>query len=402
MFLKKRFKLNFSYCTSTIKSFFFRIYTMAVAEIPPSAYGNMPLSEPPPGVVPDLIHPQWHGQGVVIAAAIGIPLMLIMAATRIYSKCYLSRKWVLDDSSFIISLVSAISLISLQVALVCEGRAYGYHFWDVTIGDLTKPVLLRSLVLAVGTGPLIWLIKLSLFSLIYNVFHPLAYIRILVVIGLALSAAWYITSAVVTVRFCGPHGGTDRLSYLAGLASSACGDTSGIIPISSIITGIVNIIVDIYLLIIPLAAISHLNLARKRKIGVFFIFLTGAGACVMSILMLYYRTLQFHHSDPYFWKHDTTYHNVSLFTVSTIEYTVGVIIPCMAPSAKIWNHASTHLMSYVRTRFKGFRSMDDSNSMSHEREMKPMARGPEQPSPEMDTIDEMLLHIPSAALRSQN
>ncbi|KAF7865202.1 hypothetical protein EAF04_006179 [Stromatinia cepivora] len=91
---------------------------MVAAEIPPSAYaqlGNIPLSEPPPGVIPDLTHPQWHGQGVVIAAAIGIPLMLIIAATRVYSKCYLSRKWVLDDSSFIISLVE-LSIIQILQA----------------------------------------------------------------------------------------------------------------------------------------------------------------------------------------------------------------------------------------------------------------------------------------------
>jgi hypothetical protein len=40
-------------------------------------------------VIPDIV-PKWHGQGVVIAASIGLPLMLVFASTRIYSKCYLT------------------------------------------------------------------------------------------------------------------------------------------------------------------------------------------------------------------------------------------------------------------------------------------------------------------------
>jgi len=66
---------------------------------------NYPLSPAPPGVVADLAHPKWHGESVVVAASVGIPLMLIMASIRIYAKCYLTRKWVLDDYTFLVSLV---------------------------------------------------------------------------------------------------------------------------------------------------------------------------------------------------------------------------------------------------------------------------------------------------------
>ncbi|KAF7895137.1 hypothetical protein EAF00_006951 [Botryotinia globosa] len=256
----------------------------------------------------------------------------------------------------------------------------------------------RSLILAAGTGPLTWLIKLSLFSLIYHVFNPLAYVRILALVGIVLSASYYITSTVINVYYCGPQGGgTDRLSYLAGLASLTCGDPAGVIQIFSPTTGVVNLVVDIYLLAIPLAAISHLNLPRKRKMGVFFIFFSGAGACVMSSLTLYYRTLGFSHSSS----SDTTYQIVSVLTVSsTVEYTVGVIIPCMAPSAKAWNHTSVHITSYMRSRFGGFNTMDDAHSILHYRQMRSGARGHELPS-SMNTVDVMLLQIDPRSLKDQ-
>lgn len=122
-----------------------------------------------------------------------------------------------------------------------------------------------------------WLIKLALFSLIYNAFHPLTYVRRLVYIGLVVSGLYNVVIAIVNGIVCGPHGGTDRVSYLAGMASQRCGDPSGIIQMFSIQLGALNLIVDLYLLIIPLRAISTLSLPTKRKIGVFFIFMAGAG-----------------------------------------------------------------------------------------------------------------------------
>jgi len=75
---------------------------------------DQPLSDPPPvnilhrfkvnrltimqGVVPDLEHPTWHGAEVVIAASVCIPMIFLVAAVRIYAKCYVTRKWTWDDS----------------------------------------------------------------------------------------------------------------------------------------------------------------------------------------------------------------------------------------------------------------------------------------------------------------
>lgn len=65
------------------------------------------------------------------------------------------------------------------------------------------------------------------------------------------------------------------LSYLAGTASRRCTDPKSIVPLFGVLAGIINFIVDLYLLIIPLLAISKLNLPKNQKAYVFFIFLTG-------------------------------------------------------------------------------------------------------------------------------
>ncbi|KAF2179609.1 hypothetical protein K469DRAFT_673989 [Zopfia rhizophila CBS 207.26] len=325
-------------------------------DIPKEAWAQLdsyPLTQPPPGVIPDFVHPQWHGQPVVIVGAVGISVMLVMASIRMYSKCYLTRKWVFDDYVYLLSL--------------------------------------RSLVLQVASPFLIWLIKLAVYSLILYAFHPVDYIRWLVYIGIVLSFCYYLAAAIVNGVICGPRGGTDRLAYLAGMAGPECGNPSGLIQIFSIASGVVNLTNDFYLLIIPLPAILKLKLPARRKFGVLVIFLAGTGACVMSILGLIYRKRGYSHDTSTTWKHDTTYLQIPLITVTTVEYTVGVIIPCMAPLGKFSEHISVNVRSYLSTR-----SFHRTSSLEEEHKFEtPGKRGllNSQPYSQTDTIDRMLAQM---------
>ncbi|KAF2196011.1 hypothetical protein GQ43DRAFT_384234, partial [Delitschia confertaspora ATCC 74209] len=116
-------------------------------------------------------------------------------------------------------------------------------------------------------GPTIWRVKMSLFSLIFTAFHPVAYIRLLVYIGIIVSSLFYIMSAFVNAYTCRPRRGNDRWAYLAGMASRHV----------AIRPGAFNILSDLYILVIPMGAIYKLKLQTRRKVGVFFIFLTGTG-----------------------------------------------------------------------------------------------------------------------------
>ena len=95
--------------------------------------------------------------------------------------------------------------------------------------------------------------------------------------GISVSFCFYLAAAIVNGVVCGPKGGTDQIAYLAGLAGQECGNPAGVIQILSITSGVVNLVNDLYLLILPLPAILKLKMATKQKIGVMLIFLTGAG-----------------------------------------------------------------------------------------------------------------------------
>ena len=101
--------------------------------------------------------------------------------------------------------------------------------------------------------------------------------RWLVYTGVGLSFCFYLAAVIVSGVACGPHGGSDRQSYLAGMGRKECGTSSGLLQIFNIVSRVVNIANDFYLLLIPIPAILKLNLPGRRKFEVLVIFLAGFG-----------------------------------------------------------------------------------------------------------------------------
>ncbi|KAH7088268.1 hypothetical protein FB567DRAFT_524021 [Paraphoma chrysanthemicola] len=175
---------------------------------------------------------------------------------------------------------------------------------------------------------------------------------------------------------------------MMGMAGQACSDPSGTIQILSVTSGSVNLLCDLYLLVLPLPAIAKLSLPRRRKTGLLLIFMTGTGGCVMSALALFFRS-QAGGRDTSMWNRDVTYNNGPVMTVTIVESAVGVMIPCMASCAKVFNHTSGSVSSYFSSRLTGFRRTTSSENVprvSHELKQMPK----DQKLPQLDTIDRML------------
>lgn len=90
--------------------------------------------------------------------------------------------------------------------------------------------------------------------------------------GASVTGAFYIASFVSFIVMCRPTDGQSQLSYLSALASPRCTRTKPLI----ISIGVVNVISDLYLIMIPLPAVWALHLSLRRKIGLSAMFLTGS------------------------------------------------------------------------------------------------------------------------------
>ncbi|KAL9029583.1 MAG: hypothetical protein Q9196_002192 [Gyalolechia fulgens] len=79
-----------------------------------------------------------------------------------------------------------------------------------------------------------------------------------------------------------------------------------------------NVASDVYLLIIPLAAVAKLHMPTKQKFEISAVFFGGMLACLSGSLALYYR-IQLLHIE------DLTWH----FTPVVLEINTGIIVSCM-------------------------------------------------------------------------
>ena len=116
--------------------------------------------------------------------------------------------------------------------------------------------------------PALGLIKCSLFIQYYLLFRPLRWIRICVWIGAAVSVTFYVAVSITAFVLNSPW---PKETFLEGILSWHEIKFANF----SIPTGIMGMLVDWYLLILPIPAVLALQMSTARKIGVLVVFMTG-------------------------------------------------------------------------------------------------------------------------------
>jgi hypothetical protein len=116
--------------------------------------------------------------------------------------------------------------------------------------------------------PALGLIKLSLFIQYFLLFEVVRYVRISVFIGASLSAIFYGAITIIGFVLTSPWPGESIVDAILSWHYLKFADFS-------IATGIIGLLVDCILLVLPLPAIWQLRLPVTTKIGIMLIFMTG-------------------------------------------------------------------------------------------------------------------------------
>ena len=167
-----------------------------------------------------------------------------------------------------------------------KGRL-GVHQWDINIPEissldllvvsytsggykqcLTPKIKKPSYLIAIITPPTLLFTKISFFFLYLQVFKPMRWLRISAYIGTLVTTAFYLGMTVAQFVFATPRRGETWTSHQTtrnehwALAMS--------VPQSA-----VGLAIDLYILVLPVIAVSQLQLPTRRKIGVILLFMTG-------------------------------------------------------------------------------------------------------------------------------
>ncbi|KAK7926926.1 hypothetical protein PG985_003924 [Apiospora marii] len=115
------------------------------------------------------------------------------------------------------------------------------------------------------------LIKVAFLLFYLRLFGPVRQVRIMVWIGLGLVATFCIVYIIIELATCIPRP-SDHDGFLDDVFFERCFAFAPKILLAGCYFGV---IMDFYILLLPLSQLKGLGLPKKRKIGISFIFLTG-------------------------------------------------------------------------------------------------------------------------------
>ncbi|KAI4159200.1 MAG: hypothetical protein LQ342_006783 [Letrouitia transgressa] len=251
-----------------------------------AAMANMPAMPPPPGVTPDLTNPYSREHQYIIVASIAIALLAVFVSLRTYAKVWIMRSPGIDDAV-------------LFIAMIVMPLGLGTHLYNIRAARVPD-IIHFSKVASTLLEQVILFTKLTLFMLLYRIFSPNKVAKYMILAGISFCVVFY-TLMMFLFIFLKSNTKLLHVNYTVGA---------------------VNVISDLYILAIPIYAVSMLQLATRKKVGIMAIFLTGILACIMSILGLYYRV-------SYGEEMDISWYLIPVFIVTTVELDVGIMCGCM-------------------------------------------------------------------------
>ncbi|KAI1439031.1 hypothetical protein GGR50DRAFT_637118 [Xylaria sp. CBS 124048] len=270
-------------------------------EIPPGVdVWKVPAAKAPPGFTSDFNNTDSSAPLFIGVSSLFLTIAVICVSLKLYVRFFIHRKPGLDDLCTVFALILQVAYTALVDYMFIQGGAR--HQWNMPLG-LFLWVHKVQTQLAIIQMPTYLFTKLSILFLYYRLFSPKPLFKWIIIAG----------CAVVTG------------SYISFLFVFIFGKTISVLVPASHGVACINLITDVFLFVLPMAAIGSLNLPKARKVGAAGIFAAGALACALSALALYYR---FQILDGVA-AIDMTYTFSSRTTVVVVEIYIGIIVGCL-------------------------------------------------------------------------
>ncbi|KAF4636515.1 hypothetical protein G7Y89_g1582 [Cudoniella acicularis] len=278
----------------------------------------------PEGVTSNFANPESNASIQIKVTSVMLGVMLLFVINRLYVKLILTKKVTWDDGAQ-------------------RGRL-GVHLWNISFFQASSLDLLIPIWLTAVLTPITFLfLKTSFFILYLQIFSQLRWLKIYSWIGLVLTAVTYTVLTICVWVFSTPGKGE---SWLAQQTS----DNEKKALAMSVPQSAIGFVLDLYILVIPVVAVSGLHMSTKRKIGIILVFASGLMACVCSVFSIYYRHQLDHTAD-------VTYAIIPVNIATLCEMFVGIICACMPAAAFAARQENSTYQKLIRSTLYSFTSI---------------------------------------------
>lgn len=282
-----------------------------VSSLPPDAsLDEIPVRHPPQGLTSDFVHPVTLSTEIITASVVSLALALILLCIRLYATLRITRSASYDDSASVCAWIFSLA----HAGLIIASRSHSRHSWDIPLSFITpsylKIVLSETIILAVG----FLFAKISILLFYQRLFTLSRVSRYCVYIAMAWTTVISSSAIIVDVALCAPRSG-ESFSIFTGRRCERQ-------TIWSVTQGCLNVLLDFFILYIPIPILWKVQMDRRKKIGVSAVFLTGFIACIASALNLWIK-VEFHIGSDIIWN------SFRVDVSNVVEINTAIMAACM-------------------------------------------------------------------------
>lgn len=140
---------------------------------------------------------------------------------------------------------------------------------------MPKSSLVSLLGFWIASGPMLWFLKLALFSFVLSAFGSVRWLKNCVWTGIIVTGLIFATYTIVATMACSPRPESDFRSYLNGINREQCSGSCGLNAVVSAIASVANGISNVYLLLISYPLVCTLPLSRTEVRGAYLMLSIG-------------------------------------------------------------------------------------------------------------------------------
>ncbi|RYP26193.1 hypothetical protein DL767_008145 [Monosporascus sp. MG133] len=285
-----------------------------MTSIPPGAdLCAVPAAPLPDGrTMPNFTDPVSLATTTIAVSAVLIALTFTFVGARTWANRH-KLKW--SDYFAIVALIFHTANVGIVISCIAwfAVRKYNRHQWDVPVCWYDAGYLKRLYVQVITFGMTLLVSKAAIFLLYLEIFGVKIGLCIAVYIGLIFNAILYLSFIPMASYFGAPHAGRSWESMLTtteGLALLPWG----------IVIGAGSVLLDAYILILPLPIIYHLTISTSKRLQLVAVFGTALMGVTASLVALGYRVKLLNGVE------DSTWNQAVVAIASIAENSIALIV----------------------------------------------------------------------------
>ncbi|KAF1848583.1 uncharacterized protein K460DRAFT_353547 [Cucurbitaria berberidis CBS 394.84] len=220
-------------------------------------------------------------QKAVLGVAFSVSVLAVIAVSlRLIAHAIAHKRWTPSDYFIIAACIFAVGLQSVSITGVFQaGIGYG-HVTEIALEYGLEPITkLSQLIIPLQ---FLWVLSLSCTKIsilyLYLKLFPIRWVVWSSYATIFIIIAWTIATILAGCFICRPF----AFNWDKAIPGGSCGDQ----VTSFTVTGIINLITDVIVLLLPMRPLYQLQMATYKKVTLITVFGLGTLTCVISALRI--------------------------------------------------------------------------------------------------------------------